>query len=87
MLDEWKAKRERQKKIDKIMCKGGYTYNETVKRCIPAYVGGGSSKSEQNSGEIPMKPEESAGIAIAKEGAARKSANKSSNSGFNGHIE
>ena len=32
-------KKSRQEMIDKAMCKGGYTWNETLKKCLPAYVG------------------------------------------------
>ena len=76
MLDGWRAKQERQKKIDKIMCKSGYTFNETVQRCIPAYVGGGSGGSGEKSSQIPANNTEKAGIAIAKEGMSRKSTPK-----------
>lgn len=32
-------KKSRQEMIDKAMCKPGYTWNETLKRCLPAYAG------------------------------------------------
>lgn len=33
-------KKSRQEMIDKAMCKPGYTWNETLQKCLPAYVGG-----------------------------------------------
>lgn len=44
-------KRSRQEMIDKAMCKPGYTWNETLKRCLPAYVG-----DMDNVIEIPEQP-------------------------------
>ena len=76
MLDDYKAKKSRQEMIDNIMCKPGYTYSETLKRCLPGYVGPRSGKKREKSGKITENPAESAEIAIAKEGAARKSDNK-----------
>ena len=76
MLDDYKAKKSRQEMIDNIMCKPGYTYSETLKRCLPGYVGPRSGKKGKNPGKNTENPAESAEIAIAKEGAARKSANK-----------
>ena len=32
-------KKSRQEMIDKAMCKPGYTWNETLQKCLPAYVG------------------------------------------------
>ena len=29
----------RQEQIDRMMCKPGYTWNETLQKCLPAYVG------------------------------------------------
>ena len=29
-----KQKRSRQEMVDRVMCKPGYTWNETVKRCL-----------------------------------------------------
>lgn len=66
-------KRSRQEKIDKIMCKPGYTWNETVKRCLgPA---GGGQKAPDTP-EIPQNPGDSApsaGESIAMEAYQRQS--------------
>ena len=32
-------KKSRQEMIDKTMCKPGYTWNETLQKCLPAYAG------------------------------------------------
>ena len=32
-------KKSRQEMIDKAMCKSGYTWNQTLQKCLPAYVG------------------------------------------------
>ena len=39
---KWGQQMSRQAAIDKAMCKPGYTWNETLQRCLPAYVGGGN---------------------------------------------
>jgi len=36
---KWGQQMSRQAAIDKAMCKPGYTWNETLQRCLPAYVG------------------------------------------------
>ena len=44
----------RQAKIDKVMCKPGYTWNETIKRCLgPAE----SIPTLPDGGEKPATPE------------------------------
>ncbi len=45
----------RQAKIDKIMCKPGYTWNETLERCLPAY-GGSFEEPDKPSKPKPDKP-------------------------------
>jgi hypothetical protein len=54
MRIEGKQKRSRQEMINKVMCKPGYTWNETVKRCLgPA--GGGDISIPENPGSQPSK--------------------------------
>ena len=49
----------RQQRIDKIMCKPGYTWNETIKKCLgPA---GGMDDRDEN-GEIKPPPQQNTGI-------------------------
>ena len=74
-----KQKRNRQEMIDKVMCKPGYTWNETVKRCLgPAGRGGdspsfpmpenpGAPQSPPSNGAQPANAQQ----AIAKEVSAR----------------
>ena len=71
-----KQKRSRQEMIDKVMCKPGYTWNETVKRCLgPAGSGRdisipenpGAPQSPPSNGAQPANPQQ----AIAKEVSAR----------------
>jgi len=66
MLNRLKETRDRQERIDKVMCKGGYTWNETVKRCIPAYDIGKKANSPEDSAQI-------AADAIAMEAMSRRS--------------
>ena len=61
-----KAERSRQEKIDKMMCRPGYTWNETVQRCLgPA--GGGIDAPK------PPPKAESANQAVAMEAQLRQS--------------
>lgn len=72
-------KRNRQAMIDKVMCKPGYTWNETVGRCLGPAGGGnngpeipipenpGAPQSPPSNGAPPANPEQ----AIAKEVSAR----------------
>lgn len=71
-----KNERNRQDMINKVMCKPGYTWNETVGRCLgPAGDGGGVSipenpgapQSPPSNGAQPANPQQ----AIAKEVSAR----------------
>ena len=66
MLNRLKETRDRQERIDKIMCKGGYTWNGTVKRCIPAYDIGKKA-------DIPEDTAKIAADAIAMEAMSRRS--------------
>ena len=72
MRQEGKQKRSRQERINKVMCKPGYTWNETVGRCLgPA--GGGNAPMPENpgvppsGGESPADPQQ----AIANEVSSR----------------
>lgn len=82
-----KAERSRQEKVDRIMCKPGYTWNETVKKCLPpsGYGAEGMQNPEyqqqkpNNSANQPQIPDvpgnipNSAGIEVAKAAYSRKS--------------
>ena len=79
MRQQGKQKRSRQEMINKVMCKPGYTWNETVGRCLgPAGGGGdgpsipkpenpGAPQSPQSEGAQPANPQQ----AIAKEVSSR----------------
>ena len=79
MRIEGKQKRSRQEMINKVMCKPGYTWNETVGRCLgPAGSGGdgpsipkpenpGAPQSPPSNGAQPANPQQ----AIAKEVSSR----------------
>ena len=74
----------RQAKIDKIMCKPGYTWNETLERCLPA-VGYGDYKPDKPSKpdkppvnpEKPVQPQKPPEQAIIEEKIKRVAAAKS----------
>ena len=83
-----REKRERQARIDKQMCKPGYTYNETIDKCLagnPYAMGAAAIKGEMGKrmGKIANKPQKSAANppksanpannAIANEAAMRQS--------------
>ena len=81
-VSEWAAnnaiKRSRQERIDKAMCKPGYSWNETIKKCLPPAGYGANSapdvaKPGANPGDGGPKPAQPAdpGIKIAVEGAKR----------------
>ena len=60
----------RQAKIDKVMCKPGYTWNETLQRCLPAVAY--SPAESPNKPEKPDTPKPpSADQAIGQEKAKR----------------
>ena len=72
MRQEGKQKRSRQERIDNVMCKPGYTWNETVKRCLGPAGGGGDISILENlgspqQGQPPATPEQ----AITNEVSAR----------------
>ena len=56
-----------QEQIDRKMCKPGYTWNETLQRCLGA-AGGGSSEVEVP----PTPPKPTPNDAIAMEKASRE---------------
>lgn len=66
-------KRNRQEMIDKVMCKPGYTWNETVGRCLGPAGGGGDMPMPENPGAPPSggKPSADPQQAIAKEVSSR----------------
>ena len=72
-----KADRSRQEKINNIMCKPGYTWNETVKKCLgPAGYGAENIDNPEYQPQPPANSEnkqQSAGMEIAKQAQSRKS--------------
>lgn len=75
---ERKSERSRQERIDRAMCKPGYSWNETIGKCLPPLGNGGQSapdlqkpaQSPENGGQKPAKPT-NPGVSIAIEGAKR----------------
>jgi len=60
----------RQAQIDKMMCKPGYTWNETLQRCLGA---GGGSAVDDSPPAAPQKPSKpTPKDAIAMEKASRE---------------
>jgi len=53
----------RQAQIDKMMCKPGYTWNETLQRCLGA---GGGSAVDDSPPASPPKPTPNDAIAMEK---------------------
>lgn len=64
-----KAKRSRQEMIDRTMCKPGYTWNETLGKCLS--MGGGRDIDAPAPPSEP--PADNPEAAIAKEVSARAS--------------
>ena len=76
MRQQGKQKRSRQEMINKVMCKPGYTWNETVGRCLGPAGGGGDGPSipkPENPGAPPSggKPSANPQQAIANEVSSR----------------
>ena len=75
MRQQGKQKRSRQEMINKVMCKPGYTWNETVGKCLGPAGGGdmpmpenpGAPQSPPSNGAQPANPQQ----AIAKEVSSR----------------
>ena len=75
---EKKIERSRQERIDRAMCRPGYSWNETLQKCLPPVGYGGGSAPDvakppakpENGGQKPAKPA-NPGVAIAVEGAKR----------------
>ena len=59
----------RQAQIDKAMCKPGYTWNETLKRCIGAYA---PPKDGGGKGNVPKPAKPTPDDAIQQEIASRE---------------
>ena len=56
---KWGQKMNRQAAIDKAMCKPGYTWNQTLQRCLPAYVGErGEGEPKPPKNNVPEIPKE-----------------------------
>ena len=71
-----KSERNRQDMINKVMCKPGYTWNETVGRCLGPAGRGGDMPIPENPGQTQSPPTEGAPPAnpqqaIAKEVSSR----------------
>ena len=74
-VEQWSAdnaiKRSRQERMDKAMCRPGYSWNETIGKCLPpAGYGENSAPDLQNPAQRPDKPA-NPGVKIALEGATR----------------
>ena len=67
MMARNKEKRSRQEMIDRTMCKPGYTWNETLGKCLA--MGGGRDIDAPEPPSDP--PADSPDDAIAKEVSAR----------------
>ena len=75
---ERKIERSRQERIDRAMCRPGYSWNETIQKCLPPTGYGGKSAPDVgkpnpnpgNGGQKPAPPSDP-GVAIAVEGAKR----------------
>ena len=78
LIQKNKIKRSRQEMIDRTMCKPGYTWNETLKKCL-GYGGGGKNKPIPENPASPDLPDaptppsmpDTPNQAIAKEVSAR----------------
>ena len=78
LMQKNRAKRSRQEMIDRTMCKPGYTWNETLQKCL-GYGGGGKSKPIPENPASPDLPDaptppsmpDTPNQAIAKEVSAR----------------
>ena len=81
-VEQWAAdnaiKQSRQERIDKTMCRPGYSWNETIQKCLPPAGYGEQSAPDVakpapnpgNGGQKPAKPT-NPGVKIAIEGASR----------------
>ena len=56
LMQKNRAKRSRQEMIDRTMCKPGYTWNETLQKCL-GYGGGGKDKPDYKIPENPASPD------------------------------
>ena len=56
----------RQAQIDKMMCKPGYTWNETLQRCLGAGGGSAIDASPLDAPETPPNPTPNDAIAMEK---------------------
>ena len=59
----------RQAQIDKMMCKPGYTWNETLQRCIGGYA---PPKNDGGKGNVPKPTKPTPDDAISLEIASRE---------------
>jgi len=59
----------RQEKIDRVMCKPGYTWNETLQKCLGA---GGGAKPLPNDGVSKPPPMPTPDQAVQEEIASRE---------------
>jgi hypothetical protein len=59
-IERNRARRSRQEALDDALCRPGYTYNETLDRCLPAAGGSIDSDSEpptETPGDTPPAPD------------------------------
>lgn len=81
-VESWAAdnaiKRSRQERIDKAMCRPGYSWNETLQKCLPPVGYGDGSAPDLGKPQPPKETPPStpskpitAGAKIAIEGASR----------------
>ena len=80
-----RADMDRQSRIDRAMCKPGYTWNETIKKCVAniplnyndgdfgSDFGGNTGDMGENSGKSGKKDGKSADMAIKQEVMMRQS--------------
>ena len=67
-----KNERNRQDMINKVMCKPGYTWNETVGRCLGPAGGGGDMPMPENPGQTQSPPTEGAPPASPQQAIAKE---------------
>ena len=55
--EQGRYRKSRQQMIDERMCKPGYTWNETLGRCLGGGYAGGGDKSPKDPTKPPAPPE------------------------------
>ncbi len=72
MRQQGKQKRSRQEMINKVMCKPGYTWNETVGRCLGPAGSGGDINIPENPGAPQSPPSNGAAAANPQQAIANE---------------